>query len=395
MNTTNPQFNEPPRIAINLGNRPLDVSSPILHLTDGLGYHDDGDYDIHELARRDSANGSSGANKRKTKPNLTKEALKRARKTKAGVAEAAASKTGEEDGKGNRSMWDFVNRGASASGGSGLGGNGRRDKREDARLDDDLDNMLDELDVPTRGRKSGGRGRASAGGRRSSAGRNGRDRHSTGGGGRRSVSRGSQPRRRRYGSSDRDDAPARRPGVYSEDEADAHNGNDEEMDFGGDDGGFDVEPEVPPAGAEEEVAKSDVADDEMDDAPATQPETQEHPAVTQDSQDSASPAEPSQEGAKPKRRLNRLAGRLSAAQARAKEAEAKRAEEKKRREEEELAKKEAAKKSGEKAGQNGKGGEGITLDVNSRSFQVSFLASRQARGPIIISQNSDYGILSC
>ncbi|EJK68664.1 hypothetical protein THAOC_10137, partial [Thalassiosira oceanica] len=81
---------------------------------------------------------------------------------------------------------------------------------------------------------------------------------------------------------------------------------------------------------------------------------------------------------KPKRRPNRLAGRLSAAQARAREAEARRAEEAKRREEEELARKEAAEakeKEKEKGGKKQTGKEGITLDVNSRSFQPSAIAA--------------------
>ena len=311
------------------------------------------------------------------------------------MAEAAASKS-EEDGKANRTMWDFVNRGASAAtGGAGLGG--KRDKREDARLDDDLDNMLDELDVPARGRKSAGRGRASVGGRRSSVGdRNGRERHSTGGGRRSTSARGSQ-RKRSYGSSGRDGAPARRTEVYSDDEADAHR-NDDDMDFGGDDGGFDVEPEAdsaPVGDGEAAGANAGPNDaDEETDEPATQPETQEHPAATRDSASSPT-AEPSQEGgSKPKgRRPNRLAGRLSAAQARAKEAEAKRAEEERRKEEEARAKTEAEikKTSSKDAKQTSAGAVGVTLDVNSRSFQVSrpsfVLISTQARAPNLLHSN--------
>ncbi len=157
---------------------------------DGLGYHDDGDYDVMGMAAHDddeidhpskrskkAAMAGGGGNA------LTKEALKRARKNKA----AAASLTGVDHGEGggggasstttasnnnnNRTMWDFVNKGiataaaaassgmmAAVGGGVSEGGSRFNSKKsrmmtnsnnynnEDA-ISNDLDDLLNGLDT--------------------------------------------------------------------------------------------------------------------------------------------------------------------------------------------------------------------------------------------------------
>eukprot|EP00985_Skeletonema_marinoi_P027904 scaffold23518_cov225-Skeletonema_marinoi.AAC.19 len=132
--------------------------------TEGLGYADDGEVDIRALAAHDDHynNPSTAAAAAKKKSNnstaaLTKEALKKARKTK-GLG-------GEEKGGKNASMWDFVNKGvvggAAKNGGAGNGGNhtnnnnnstGRIRKTDfsgagtAAATANSLDDLLNELD---------------------------------------------------------------------------------------------------------------------------------------------------------------------------------------------------------------------------------------------------------
>ena len=75
-----------------------------LYKIDGLGYHDDGDYDITGMAAKDEEynNNQGGANNKKKKKNsnnaLTKEVLRKARKNKASVKAAA----GEEGSSPNK-----------------------------------------------------------------------------------------------------------------------------------------------------------------------------------------------------------------------------------------------------------------------------------------------------
>ena len=77
-----------------------------LYKIDGLGYHDDGDYDITGMAAKDEEynnnNNQGGANNKKKKKNsnnaLTKEVLRKARKNKASV-KAAAGEEGSSPSK--------------------------------------------------------------------------------------------------------------------------------------------------------------------------------------------------------------------------------------------------------------------------------------------------------
>eukprot|EP00578_Thalassiosira_sp_NH16_P021862 CAMPEP_0181095332 /NCGR_PEP_ID=MMETSP1071-20121207/10462_1 /TAXON_ID=35127 /ORGANISM="Thalassiosira sp., Strain NH16" /LENGTH=139 /DNA_ID=CAMNT_0023177705 /DNA_START=151 /DNA_END=566 /DNA_ORIENTATION=+ len=67
---------------------------------DGLGYHDDGDYDIHELVARDEARQnptSSQATNKNSNNALTKDALRRARRKKAAMTSAKGGNNGGEE----------------------------------------------------------------------------------------------------------------------------------------------------------------------------------------------------------------------------------------------------------------------------------------------------------
>ena len=74
---------------------------------DGLGYHDDGDYDITGMAAKDEEynnnnNNQGGSNKKKKKNSnnaLTKEVLRKARKNKASVKAAAGGEEGSSPNK--------------------------------------------------------------------------------------------------------------------------------------------------------------------------------------------------------------------------------------------------------------------------------------------------------
>ena len=226
-----------------------------LHLSllpDGLGYHDDGEYDVGDIAaeeaRLDNPNAASPTSKSKTKTSnaMTNEAIKKARRSRAG-AKAAEADTGR-----NASMWDFLNKGGTAVASSAAAenackGKGKNRKGEDAAtaaVANELDGFLDELDdAPVAGGRS--RGRHSSGGRRSGAGSSRR----------RSVGRGdrggSARKRRAYGS--HEPAPRRsgestsrgrsreppREAVKKEKEAVDFegrwdDGSDNDADFGGD-----------------------------------------------------------------------------------------------------------------------------------------------------------------
>jgi len=194
---------------------------------DGLGYHDDGEYDIRAFQDDDhDGNSHSAANQRNRKKGngtaaLTKEALRKARKTKAlqsahgavaggdGEGEEGDGAAGSSGGKKNRSMWDFVNKGSAAaihnsvtsrasSGSKKLKGRGREEKTEslDGAGAGSLDDLLTGLNnVSASTARTVGAGRSSSMRSRHSVVGNGSGRHSS----RRPTS--SVKNRRVYGSS--------------------------------------------------------------------------------------------------------------------------------------------------------------------------------------------------
>ena len=85
---------------------------PSLPKPDGLGYHDDGEEHYNEddnaAQFKKSKSKKSGANAA-----LTKDALRRARKSK---EMAASDADGDGDGKKAGGMWDFVNKGVGGGG---------------------------------------------------------------------------------------------------------------------------------------------------------------------------------------------------------------------------------------------------------------------------------------
>jgi len=266
---------------------------------DGLGYHDNGDYDVSLYQEEDEHNDPNAPKRPKTANALTKEALKKARKNKQA---ANTGGEGEGGGKKNKSMWDFVNKGAAAppAGGgerksksSGRGSTGRNEN-----VADDFDDLLNELDdapaPASRGRSSHGsggrrssagssrqrsvsRGRPSAGGRRSShdghhggsrkrrashepasyrtpsnrrSGGGGRDHSRIGGRGRRELS--PEPR-----------IDFNRNDQHDDGDDDSFGGDDRNVDFGND--GGDMEDEVLGNNeAARETAAADAGDVEQD-----------------------------------------------------------------------------------------------------------------------------------
>ena len=166
--------------------------------TDGLGYHDDGDYDI---SARDDDRRDEGA-----APAVTQKGSQNARHKDA-VKKARAAEDGAGAGGGRTAtMWDFVNKGSApaASGAPGAAPQGAAPKAKGAgnkagdALAHDLDAKLDDLDdAPA----SGGRGRKDTGRRGAGSRRRGASRRSPRDGkrqraseSRRSSSRGEPPR---------------------------------------------------------------------------------------------------------------------------------------------------------------------------------------------------------
>jgi len=134
-------------------------------IADGLGYHDDGDYDILGMAAKDDEQHnrpSSAANKSKSAGGgnaLTKEALKKARKIKAAAAAATAATTNTRaatptPGGGGRTktMWDFLNKSGSLATMNAAAAAGSMDKKKkkqrnnDDHLHDDLHDINDNDD---------------------------------------------------------------------------------------------------------------------------------------------------------------------------------------------------------------------------------------------------------
>ena len=171
--------------------------------TDGLGYHDDGDYDIS--ARDDDLRDDKAtpAVTHKVGQNARhKDAVKKARRRQRAAAEDGA---GAGEGR-TVTMWDFVNKGSAPAAGGAPGpaskgaapkAKGAANKAGDA-LAHDLDAMPDDLDdAPA----SGGRGRKDTGRRGAGSRRRGASRRSPRDGkrqraseSRRSSSRGEPPR---------------------------------------------------------------------------------------------------------------------------------------------------------------------------------------------------------
>ena len=97
---------------IHMPTLPAFALPPSLPKPDGLGYHDDGEEHYNEddnaAQFKKSKSKKSGANAA-----LTKDALRRARKSK---EMAAAEADGDGDGKKAGGMWDFVNKGVGGGG---------------------------------------------------------------------------------------------------------------------------------------------------------------------------------------------------------------------------------------------------------------------------------------
>ena len=112
---------------------------PFLLYKDGLGYYDDG-----EERLGDEAEGDNRSKKRAgSTANITAAALKRARKTKAMLADKKKKQVGEDVSK-NHSMRDFVQRGASTSGASAS--TAGRGNAVASKNMPDLDSLVDGLD---------------------------------------------------------------------------------------------------------------------------------------------------------------------------------------------------------------------------------------------------------
>ncbi|KAL9187656.1 hypothetical protein ACHAXT_006034 [Thalassiosira profunda] len=349
---------------------------------DGLGYHDDGDYDVAGAAARESrpqkkTGGGAGA--------LTKEALRQARKAKAargakGGDGGGGGSGGSAGGGGNKTMWDFVNKGSTAKTGGALstGTGGERTKGSGAReaaAPHGLDDMLDELDgAPTRSRGGRAAGRRGAGSRRRPASR-GREREGPGASKRRAY--GSREPRSRHPSRGRAPSARREREDHRPDDDEADFGGDgPEVDFGdnneggdvfasgahddGDDDGFDVGLETQPA--KEDVEMEDVAA-KADDGAETEGDKAE------EAKDEEATAAPS------RARPGRLAGRLAAKKEEERRAAAakKLAEERKALEAQKRAETKAAKAS-QGGGGGSKPGE-IALDVTSTSFHPASIAA--------------------
>ena len=138
--------------------------------SDGLGYHDDGDYDIRNLAANDDGFDRPKTSKGAAVATLTKEALRKARKTKALQSASNNVKSNDDDGgeegavAKNASMWDFVNKGAAASIAahpgnvkSGKTGSKIRNQNNKSDVDDSLEDLLSGLDNVGANRSVGGR----------------------------------------------------------------------------------------------------------------------------------------------------------------------------------------------------------------------------------------------
>ncbi|KAL7554501.1 hypothetical protein ACHAWF_017956 [Thalassiosira exigua] len=373
---------------------------------DGIGYHDDGEYDVGALhAEKGSVPpaGAAAAAGSKKKKSLAAAALKKARKNKAAAAANAAA------GKGG-TMWDFVNKGLAGPEAGRVQGGGKRKggggKERDGRgkggdeLDDELDDMIDAMDDAPEPSRSRGR---SIGGRRSIGSRGGRPessrkRRAYGSrepvrGGRASSASGRRRRSREHRSGE----PTTERYREDEDEDVDFGGDGRDVDFGGDDDGADVfgnhddddeeeekvaedAPEAKDAEMEEAEEEDGVRDDEKPELPSVTQEPvagEGKPAKKEEEAEAAVPVEA------PRPRPGRLAGRLAGKK---KEAEEKRAAEAKKAEEAmKLAeRKEAEKKAKEAAaiaakGDDKKGGaNGIALDASSASFQLANIAAAGA-----------------
>jgi hypothetical protein len=136
---------------------------------DGLGYHDDGDYDILGMAAKDDdhhrpsakkSNHTGGGNA------LTKEALKKARKIKAAAA-AASSTSGEGDttttggggGGKTKTMWDFINKTSvvATTMNAAAGSMEKKKKQRNNNHNHDYDNNNNDDDVATAAVGRGGK----------------------------------------------------------------------------------------------------------------------------------------------------------------------------------------------------------------------------------------------
>mmetsp|Transcript_8937 Transcript_8937/g.20092 ORF Transcript_8937/g.20092 Transcript_8937/m.20092 type:complete len:1678 (-) Transcript_8937:137-5170(-) len=360
---------------------------------DGLGYHDDGDYDILGAHDDDDAanspNAAQSTKKGKGANALTKDALKKARKNK---ALAAATANGAEEGKSQMKMWDFVNKGIVADnngGGERKVRGGKSDGREDAVADDlaDIMNGLDDAPAP-RGRASGARRTSAGSSRRRSASRGPSGaRHGNAGSGSRKRHRSVEPassRSRRTGSG----RQSSHGGRAAKQEAEVENDNDDDMDFGGDGHAIDFD-DAADAGGDEDAFNQERVEENTEEngKAAAEAEDGEMEDKNNDDKEDSAPTEASpikeQTRSRPGRPAGRLAGRLSQAAARAKEAQDKKAAQEAEKLAAEEAKKEAlqkkeaaaiAKNNAAKIANKGSSGE-ITMDTSSMSFQPTSIAA--------------------
>lgn len=113
---------------------------------DGLGYYDDGEERLGDETQRQQQSKKSGTT------HLTAAALKKARRNKKLLEEKSASLKNEAatDNSSNKSMWDFVQRGAVQQRSSTKASSSSSKKRfAKSAPSVDLDSLLDTLDTPT------------------------------------------------------------------------------------------------------------------------------------------------------------------------------------------------------------------------------------------------------
>jgi DNA polymerase Pol2 len=135
-----------------------------LFLADGLGYYDDGEErmgDEDEIQEKKKRSGAA---------HLTAGALKKARKAKAAVKAAGGGLEQDDPAASNHSMWEFIQRGTSTSGGASSS-SAARVSTSVSRNVDDLLGELDDITVPSKkvvrtGRRPARRPMSSSGSRR-------------------------------------------------------------------------------------------------------------------------------------------------------------------------------------------------------------------------------------
>ncbi|KAL7483193.1 hypothetical protein ACHAW6_008862 [Cyclotella cf. meneghiniana] len=322
---------------------------------DGLGYHDDGEYDIHALGANDDYQENRGRKKRGNgTAALTKEALRKARKNKALLS---AGGNDEKETK-TATMWDFVNKGVSAPTSS--------KRHEPSRGEDNLDELLSGLDdVPLHGRSSGTRNSVGIRGRKVREARRAYENPSKR---RRFAEESAWKVHQERGASEReeDSGPIDFRKACDDGDDEGYNNTTVELDFGGGDGN-DVFLENESAPEKEEL-KSIRTKEEVT---TTITEAHDMPPMETTSQQVSRP---------------RKTGRLAAA-ARAKEE--KEAQEKQAKLLEEQRVKEAALKEKEKTV---KFEEGVKLDGSGMSFRPDKIAAANV-AEVLSGHKSDLDVI--